>query len=100
MDGVDAYATGLVALYGLRTEGLLPFGEEGCDIGCVLVDEVDEVVVEGADIGTLRGKAFEAEDGIEAFGEVVEGERAEIVEVGDIGFGQEGIEGGGAVIMA
>ena len=73
MDGEDAYATGLVALDGLRTEGLLPLGEEGCNISSVLVDEVDEVVVESADVGTLRGKAFEGEDGIEALGEVIEG---------------------------
>ena len=94
MDGEDAYATGLVALDGLRTEGLLPLGEEGCKISSVLVDEVDEVVVESADVGTLRGKALEGEDGIEALGEVVEGERTEVAEVGDIVFWQEGIEVG------
>ena len=94
MDGEDAYAIGLVTLDGLRTEGLFPFGEEGGDVGSVLVDEVDEMVVEGTDIGALTGEPLEAEDGVEAFDEVIEGERAEIVKVVDIGFGQEGIEVG------
>ena len=75
VDGEDAYADGLVALDGLRTEGLLPFCEKGSDVGSTLVNEVDEVVVEGADVGTLTGEPLKAEDAVEAFNEVVEGER-------------------------
>ena len=92
MDGEDAHASGLVALDGLAAECLIPFGEEGADVSGILIDVVHELVVEGTDIGTLVSEAFKAEDGVEAFCEVVEGKGTEVGEVGDIGLGEESVE--------
>ena len=94
MNREDAYAAGLVALNGLRAEGLIPLVKEGGDVGGTLVDEVDEVVVEGTDIGTLAWQILETKDGIEALSQVVERQRAQVIEMTDIGFGQQFVEVG------
>ena len=59
------------------------------------------MVEEGADIGTLPCDTLKAEDGIEAFCKVVEGQRPQLVEVSDIVVGQHGVEGrdGGVCVV-
>ena len=93
MNREDAYFVGLVALDGLGAERLVPLVEEGSDVGGVLVDEIHEVIVEGTDVSALVGEALKAEDSVETLGEVVEGQGAEVVEMGDICLGQESVEG-------
>ena len=87
MDGKDTHASSFVALDGLGAECFIPFGEEGTDVGGILIDVVYEVVVEGTDIGALVCDAFKTEDGVEAFGEVIKGKGAKVGEVGDVGLG-------------
>ena len=64
MDGEDADTVGLVALYGLAAETVIPLCEEGVDVGSVLADIFGELVIEGEDIGTLVVALFETEDGM------------------------------------
>ena len=99
VDGEDAHTTGDVALDGFRADGLVPLVEESSDVGGIVVDEVHELVIEGTDVGTLTCQPLQAEDGVETFGEIVERHGAEVREMGDEGFWQEGIERGGRIIV-
>ena len=92
MDGDQADAIGLVALDGLGVEVVVPLVEERVDIAGIVGDKVGELVVEGTEISALTLDLAEAEDGVEAFAELVEGQRAQGREGLDIVGGQEGIE--------
>ena len=55
MDGNEAQAFVLRTLYGLCADALIPFTEEGIDIGAVVGHERGHLIVEGTEVGTLAG---------------------------------------------
>ena len=72
VDGEDADAVRLGALDGLGADGLLPFADEGGDVGRLVLREFVQLVVEGADVGTLLVEPLELEDAVKPFGQFVE----------------------------
>ena len=75
VDRDQADAVDLVALYGLTTEVLFPFGNKGVDAGGILAGKGEQLVVEGTQIGTLPFQTLEFEDGVKTFSSVRTEER-------------------------
>ena len=93
VDGDEADAVDLVALDSFGAERLFPLADEGVDACGILADVGCQLVVEGADIGTLTLDALKVEDLIQSLHEFVEGERQQLSEVADVGFRQQVVEG-------
>ena len=71
MNGYQADAVDLIALNGLGAEILLPLGDEGVDARGILAGEVEQLVVEGAEIGILSLQTMELEEGVETFRQLI-----------------------------
>ena len=72
MNADDAHAVGDVALDGLGADVAVPLSEEIVDGGRILSRVLPQLVEEGADVGTLVGKAVETEVGKQLFDQFVE----------------------------
>ena len=65
---------------------------KGINIGCVVLRELVQLVVEGTDVGTLFVKSFQQENGIETLHQFVERQLQQFVGVLAISLWQQFVE--------
>ena len=70
--GENTYAVGFAALDGFAADGFFPFIDKSVNICGIVLCKPVQLVVEGADIGTLFVKSFQFKDSIEPFCQLVE----------------------------
>ena len=95
VDADQPDAVNLRALNGLAAKRLVPFAEEGGEVGGLLADTGGKLVVEGAEIGALALLLVELEQAVELLGQLVGRQAKQFIGVVDEGFGQHVVERGG-----